>query len=153
MINMISEITKIFKEKNIKSTPQRIAIYEILINTKSHPTVEDVYNILKPKYPTISLATVYKTLEAFKNLNLVQEINMGENKARYDANILAHTHVQCTKCGRVFDIEPEPIGSLISSLPKDLDFKINSQQVYFFGICPQCQSSTNENSAVKKPTC
>lgn len=141
---MIDQITKLFKEKKIKSTPQRIAIYNVLMHSKSHPTVEEIYNIITPDFPTISLATVYKTVEAFKESDLVQELNLGENKARYDANISAHTHVLCSMCSKVFDIEPEPIGSLVDSLPKDIDFDIHSQQVYFFGICGDCKNKASK---------
>lgn len=138
---MLNEIAAIFKEKKIKSTPQRIAIYDVLIHTKSHPTVEEIYNVIRPSYPSISLATVYKTLESFKESGLVQELNIGENKSRYDANTLAHTHILCMDCGKVFDIEPDPVGCLYTSLPDTLDFDVISQQVYFFGLCKSCKKN------------
>jgi Fur family peroxide stress response transcriptional regulator len=136
---MLNKISLTFKEKKIKSTPQRMAIYEILLNTTAHPTVEEIYNVLHPNYPSVSLATVYKTLESFKNVGLVQELTIGENKSRYDACVTPHTHLLCLECERVIDIAPDPIGCLIDKLPNNLDFEVISQQVYFFGKCKDCK--------------
>jgi len=68
-MNMI-DLIKFLKEKGYKVTPQRIAVYDILKNTKEHPSVDMLYSKLQPVYPTMSLATVYKSLEVFKDLGL-----------------------------------------------------------------------------------
>ena len=78
----MKEIAQILREKGLKVTPQRIAVYNMLCNTKEHPDAETIYKTLEPTNPTMSLATVYKTLDFFKQLGLVQELNVGEGRSR-----------------------------------------------------------------------
>ena len=67
-VNYMKEIAQILREKGLKVTPQRIAVYNMLCNTKEHPDAETIYKTLEPTNPTMSLATVYKTLDFFKQL-------------------------------------------------------------------------------------
>ncbi len=133
------EITKILKEKGYKVTPQRLAVFNILRNTKEHPSVDSIYNKLQPTYPTMSLATVYKSLEVFKELGLVQELNVGEGSFRYDANTNQHPHIICIKCGRVDDINDEMIFDLSDAVESKTGYKVIRQQFYFYGYCPNCK--------------
>ena len=82
----MDNIIKIFKEKKIKITPQRLAVYNYLANTTSHPSVETIYEDIYKTFPTMSLATVYKTIKTLVSSELVQELNVGEGNFRYDAN-------------------------------------------------------------------
>jgi len=70
------KVTKMLKDHGFKVTPQRLAIYNALKETKAHPGAEAIYNKLLPMYPTMSLATVYKSLEVFKSIGLVQELQI-----------------------------------------------------------------------------
>lgn len=133
------DLIKFLKEKGYKVTPQRIAVYDILKNTKEHPSVDMLYSSLQPIYPTMSLATVYKSLEVFKELGLVQELNVGEDKFRYDANVNQHPHITCTSCGRVEDVDDEMLFDLSEQVEKKTGYKLISQQLYFFGYCPNCK--------------
>jgi len=133
------EITKILKENGYKVTPQRLAIYNVLKSNKKHPCVDSIYNELQSKFPTMSLATVYKSLEVFKNLGLVQELNVGEGSFRYDANIIPHPHVICLKCGKIDDIESSDFLNLTDYAEAKTGYRITGQQVYFYGYCPKCK--------------
>jgi Fur family peroxide stress response transcriptional regulator len=86
MVKM-ENLALLFKEKNLKLTPQRYAIYKYLVSTKSHPSAEMIYEKLIPDYPTMSLATVYKTVKTLIEIELVQELNVGEDNFRFDANV------------------------------------------------------------------
>ena len=97
------ELTALLRQNGYKVTPQRLAVYEALANTKQHPSAEMLFGTLQPKYPSMSFATVYKTVEILNKLGLIQIINTGEDSFRYDADISEHSHVQCTVCGRVDD--------------------------------------------------
>ena len=70
----MKETAQMLREKGLKVTPQRIAVYNMLCHTVEHPNAEMIYKTLEPDHPTMSLATVYKTLDAFKHLGLVQEL-------------------------------------------------------------------------------
>ena len=86
-------VTKILREKGFKVTPQRLAVYDALSSTKSHPNAEMLYNMLQPSYPTMSLATVYKTMDILAELGLIQVLNVGEDSYRYDAEKIGRAHV------------------------------------------------------------
>ena len=135
----MNAIASILKAHNLKVTPQRIAIYNILLNTKEHPSAEMIYNSLSAEHPNISLATVYKTLDTFKANNLVQELNVGEGNFRYDAHTADHTHAFCLSCHKVIDIDEALDPDIIHQLSKNSGFKVSSSKIYLFGICKECQ--------------
>lgn len=135
----MNNITSVFKEKNLKLTPQRIAVYKYLKNTKSHPSAETVYKSLQKDYPTMSLATVYKALKTLVEVNLVQEINVGEGSFRYDANVEAHPHIQCINCGKVDDIENLSYSKLNEEVQNYTDYNVMYNKIYFYGLCPDCK--------------
>lgn len=134
-------LTEKLKANNLKVTPQRLAIYSLLSKTDKHPSAETIYNELKETYPTMSLATVYKTLSSLKLANLIQELNVGEDSFRYDANTEFHTHIICTKCNRVFDFHsPHLLENIKKDIESKTDFNILHEQVYFFGTCKDCKN-------------
>jgi Fur family peroxide stress response transcriptional regulator len=139
MVRMDS-ITCIFREKKLKLTPQRIAVYKYLKSTKEHPSAEVIYKALQPSYPTMSLATVYKALKTLVEVKLVQEINLGEGNFRYDGNVCPHPHVQCLSCGKVDDVEGINFENLNSQIEQYTQFEILSNQIYFYGLCPECKN-------------
>ena len=136
----MENITSIFKEKKLKLTPQRLAVYNYLMNTKSHPSAETIYAGMQEQYPTMSLATVYKAVKTLTSVGLIQEINVGEGNFRYDANTAAHPHIQCLKCGRVDDIYDISLDSLNKEAQEKSNYEIISNQVYFYGYCKDCRN-------------
>jgi len=141
----MENLTLLFKEKNLKLTPQRYAIYKYLKSTKSHPSAEMIYDNLKANYPTMSLATIYKTLKTLIELGVVIELNVGEDNFRYDANTSQHPHIICLSCGRVDDIENADFNFLNDEAKKYTDYKIDTHQLYFYGICPECQKNQKKS--------
>lgn len=138
MVNM-DNLALLFREKNLKLTPQRYAIYKYLLSTKSHPSAEMIYDNIIVDYPTMSLATVYKTVKTLSEIGLVQELNVGEDNFRFDANVSKHPHVVCLSCGRVDDIENVDFGFLNKEAEKLSDYKIQEHQLYFYGFCSECK--------------
>ena len=132
-------IVPIFKEKKLKLTPQRLAVYNYLLNTTSHPSADIIYTDIHIQYPTMSLATVYKALKTLVDVGLIQEINVGEGNFRYDGNSLAHPHVQCLGCGKVDDFKDLSLDNLNSLAEEHTDYQIISNKVYFYGYCSDCQ--------------
>jgi Fur family peroxide stress response transcriptional regulator len=136
----MDNITAIFKEKKLKLTPQRIAVYMYLRSTKEHPSAETIYKALHVNYPTMSLATVYKALKTLAEVNLVRELNVGEGNFRYDGNVNAHPHIQCMSCGRVDDIEGISFDELNEKVEDFTDYQVISNKVYFYGVCNDCKN-------------
>lgn len=138
----MNQLAENLKTNKLKVTPQRLAIYTYLMNTKSHPTVETIYNDLKEDFPTMSLATVYKTVASLRDVHLVREFNVSEDSNRYDANTDMHSHVICTKCHNVFDYYGDiNIQKNIKELQELSDFKIDSYDINFYGICEKCKNT------------
>jgi Fur family transcriptional regulator, peroxide stress response regulator len=135
----MENLSVMFKEKNLKLTPQRYAIYKYLKSTKAHPSAEMIYSELKINYPTMSLATVYKTMKTLIEIDLVQELNVGEDNFRFDANTKIHPHVMCTSCGKVDDIEMVDFEFLNKEAEKYCNYTITEHQLYFYGKCPECK--------------
>lgn len=134
-------VTSLLRDKGFKVTPQRLAIYSALAATKAHPSAEMIYNELQPLYPTMSLATVYKTIEILKELNLVQVLNVGEDSFRYDADTTNHPHVRCMCCGRVDDLYGIDSTEFIDKVAAQTKYTLQGQQFYFYGVCPACQAA------------
>lgn len=136
------EPTAILKAHGLKVTPQRLSIFKMLRGTKSHPNAEAIYKALQEEHPTMSLATVYKTLDTFVQNGLVQQLNVGEDSYRYDSDTSSHSHIKCTKCEKVFDL---PVLTHVDSLRQEVQgatgFALSHEQLYFYGICPSCQQS------------
>lgn len=133
------EVTALLRERGFKVTPQRLAVYNVLSHTTAHPNAEMLYRELQPYYPTMSLATVYKTLSILCEVGLAQELNVSEDAFRYDANTQPHPHVRCTCCGRVDDIMDLSTDSLEEQAASETGYQIEAHQYYFFGVCPSCQ--------------
>jgi Fur family peroxide stress response transcriptional regulator len=140
----MQSIEETLRAKKIKVTPQRMAVYAILKQTKSHPNVEMIYQKLKPDYPAMSLATVYKTVDVLKRVGLIQELNVGEGGLRYDATITPHSHLYCNNCGQIRDLENYFLTGIrnetvLVKIEDETGFKVSSVQVCFYGLCPQCR--------------
>lgn len=132
-------VARILRENGFKATPQRLAVYEALSHTASHPNAEMLYNILISSYPTMSLATVYKAMDVLTALGLVQVLNVGEDSYRYDAETSSHPHIRCVECNRVDDIFDMEDEALMAFVAKKSGYALTGRQLYFFGRCPACQ--------------
>lgn len=135
----MDQIASIFREKKLKLTPQRLAVYNYLLNTTSHPSADVIYTDIHIQYPTMSLATVYKALKTLVDVGLIQEINVGEGNFRYDGNSAPHPHLQCIGCGRVDDFKDLSLDNLNTLAEEHTDYRIVTNKVYFYGYCTNCQ--------------
>jgi len=128
------------KEKNINLSYQRLKVLEYLNNNRCHPTVDKIYTDLHKELSTLSKTTVYNTLRVLAESGMVRVITIEDNETRYDINVENHGHFKCDSCGEIYDFSVD-IDSLIG---EGLDgFMINSKNVYFNGICPNCLSNKN----------
>lgn len=122
---------------DFKMTPQRMAILEYLKDNKSHPSALDVFKFVSEKFPTISFATVYNTLEMLRKKGMLREINVDPERKRFDPNTSLHHHLVCTECGRIIDFDYEH--ELKSSKIEDLGFEPESFELYVYGKCKSCK--------------
>lgn len=101
-------------------TRQRARVYEVLAGTDQHPTADEVYRKVRLAMPSVSLATVYKSLDALVQCKLAQKLTYGDGSARFDANVAEHPHMRDLVTGRVLDVPMELAGDLALRLPDQL---------------------------------
>jgi len=128
------------KEKGFRITPQRIAIVEVLANSCDHPGVDKIYREVIKRFPTTSLATVYKTITLLKEIGEVTEMGFGDGSNRYDGkNPHPHPHIMCVKCKSIIDPDLSSLNEMSKELSEETGYKIVSHRLDFFGVCPDCQ--------------
>lgn len=136
IFTIMKNAIKKLKDKGVTLTPQRIAILQLLSKTDEHLTVEEIHHEIKKKYPTMSIATVYSTLELLKEIGEIQELSiMRRGKACFDPHTTPHHHFMCKKCEKIIDIDVE-----CPMCGKELKngYQVEEMQAYFYGLCPEC---------------
>jgi Fur family peroxide stress response transcriptional regulator len=133
-------IAKKLKESGNKLTPQRLVIARILSESEEHPSVEDIYNQLRRKFPGISQATVYRNIMLLKSLGEILEIGFAGGSTRYDGQKpYPHPHVVCLKCNKIIDPDLESLHDMTKEIIDESGFEIVTYRLDFFGICPECK--------------
>ena len=102
------------KEKGLKVTPQRVAIYDAIVKLKNHPTAENVIEYIKKNHPNISVGTVYKVLESLVENELLNKVKTERDIMRYDAVLSNHHHLYCAETDRIEDYVDEKLNNLIN---------------------------------------
>ena len=134
---MKETLEKALRARGIPLTHQRLAIYDRLMKSKDHPSAEDLYKALKPDYPSLSLATVYKTLQTLQDVGLISLVNQPHAQARYDGITARHHHAICESCGRIEDVFDDRLDKLL--LPAGAKgFQVSTHSVHFRGLCAAC---------------
>lgn len=123
---------------HLKATPQRAAIAEAL-DLHGHLSVEQLYELLKQKFSSLSLATIYKNINIMMQNSFVAEVKLPGQKSVYELTKEAHAHLQCQKCHQVWDISLEFSGIVNEAARKDPSFEIESAHLVLSGVCEQCK--------------
>ena len=132
------KVIEAFRRNGFRATPQRIAIAQVVLNSKDHPTAEQVFNFVKRTYPSISLSTVYNTLNTMRDVNMLQELAFGNNY-RYDTNTSIHVNLVCQNCGDIMDIENKTIEKEVEKISKRRKVSIIDHRFDIYGICRKCE--------------
>ncbi len=127
----------LLKEYNLKVTPQRVAIVEELYKN-GHMNIDDLYKNLLEKFPSISLATIYKNVNAMVEKIFLNEVKVPDAKTVYELVKEEHSHLVCSLCGKIEDIIIDT-SVLNNSLASISNFKIDNTEVVFQGTCEKCQ--------------
>ncbi len=121
-----------------RMTRQRRVILEELSKVKSHPTADEVYNMVRERMPNISLGTVYRNLDLLAESNQILKLETAGNIRRYDANMHPHSHVRCLSCGKVYAI-PYIDASHLNLQSEGLEgFDFVNVRVEIDGLCMDC---------------
>ena len=139
------------REVGLVPTIQRLAILDWLSKSDQHPTADQVLVAVRKKFPSISRATVYNTLDALTKAGTILRLNVDPTVARYDADLGPHAHFRCRICGKVYDIETDGTKPLDVNADGHL---IESVRTYAYGICSVCLAERPvdvEDTSRKKP--
>ena len=132
----LEQIKNELSEVGLKATHQRIVIYDFLMKSKLHPTVDGIYEDVKNQLPTISVATIYRVLEDFVTAGLIYKVATREGTMRYDANTAPHNHIYCTNTQDIIDYDDQELNELIAnflSKKKIKNFKISDIKLQING--------------------
>lgn len=129
------------KATGVRMTPQRHAILSFLLDSKTHPSADDIYKALEKKFPSMSVATVYNNLRVFVDAGLVRELTYGDDAARFDADLSDHYHAICESCGVIVDFEHEPLTQVESVAVEQCGFAVRGHRMEVYGTCPACQNT------------
>lgn len=137
IISKMETIKKNLEDVGITPTYQRLSVLKYLKDCKAHPTAEQIYEYLVKRIPTISLTTIYNTLNLFVEKGLVVPLTITGTGIRYDYNTTPHHHFVCKRCGKIIDldIECEFIRGERTIVAGN---KIEEVHGYFKGICKDC---------------
>ena len=142
-LERFNSIVQKIKDNNQRLTPQRLAIAKILAHSEGHPSVERIYGQLRDDFPTMSLATVYKTVSLVKELGELLELGFSDGSNRYDGNKpYPHPHVICVRCRKIIDPDLASLEDIKEEVGVKTGFEILTHRLDFFGICRECLNKT-----------
>ena len=130
---------------NMRLTTQRQIILEELGKVTSHPTANEVYDMVRKRLPRIGLGTVYRNLELMADSGIILKLEVGGTQKRFDATTEPHYHIRCTSCGKVDDIAMEVQGQINLAAEKASNYIILGHHVEFSGICQECAKEGQES--------
>ena len=119
-------------------TQQRKVILEELRKVDSHPSADEIYDIVRHRLPRISLGTVYRNLEVLSELGEIQKLGLSGSLKRFDWDTKKHYHIRCVRCNRVADAPIAPLNQLENELYGATVFEIIGHNLEFTGLCPKC---------------
>ena len=129
---------RILNDKKIRPSGLRLKILDYILNHKTHPTIDEIYEALIEDNPTLSKTTVYNTAKVLLENGLVKLVTIEGQPARYDGDVKMHGHSYCRMCNNVFDVE------LLQEVKADFDgFTVEDTQVSYSGICKNCNTKLN----------
>lgn len=124
---------------NMRLTTQRQIILEELSKVTSHPTANEVYDMVRKRLPRIGLGTVYRNLELMADSGIILKLEVGGTQKRFDATTETHYHIRCTKCDKVDDIDIEVQHHINEVAMAASNYHILGHHIEFSGVCMSCQ--------------
>jgi Fur family peroxide stress response transcriptional regulator len=122
-----------------------LAVLKILASSEGHPSVDQIYDLVKKDFPTTSLATIYKTLTLLKEIGEVLELGFSDGSNRYDGSKpFPHPHLICIKCKNIIDSDTPSLQEIVKELSETSGYEILNYRLDFLGLCPKCKKNISE---------
>ncbi len=133
-----------------RNSKQRNAVLRVLGKKNFHPTVDEIYSVVKDEFPKISLATVYRNVEQLCQMGKIWKVDIAEGPARYDGNMEKHFHACCEMCGAVEDAQLNTdLADMIDPGSVADKFFVTGYRVEFYGVCDNCRNSNYNRQDIK----
>jgi len=133
------ELIAALKERDFRLTPQRVELVRLIAVSEGHPSASQLHARIKRRFPTMSQATVYKTLALLKEMGQVLEIDLRDD-SHYDGNRpQPHPHLICVRCNKIVDGEASLDQEMMKKMAKGSGYTILRPQISLYGLCPGCQ--------------
>lgn len=131
------------KEKGCKLTMQRRSVLDVLLeHSNDHLSTEEIYDKVKENFPEIGLATVYRTVQLFEEMGIVDRLNFDDGCSRFELasedTVHHHHHLICEQCNKVSEVENDLLDDIEKEIESKYNFKIHDHNVMFYGICKDC---------------
>jgi len=137
-----NQLIAALKMRSFRLTPQRVELVRLIADSAGHPSANELYTKIKRQFPTMSRATVYKTLTLLKEMNQVFEIDL-HNDSHYDGNRPEpHPHLICIRCSKIIDGEVSLDQESLRSLEQASGYKILHPRISLYGLCPDCREES-----------
>ena len=137
-----NQLIAALKEHDFRLTPQRVELVRLIATSEGHPSASQLYSKIKLQFPTMSHATVYKTLTMLKEMNQVLEIDLRDD-SHYDGNRPEpHPHLICIKCNAITDGDVALEQGSLRKLELSSGYKILRPQISLYGLCPECSEES-----------
>ncbi len=135
------------KNNGLLHSKQREQILDIFLKTEKHPTINDLYDLVRKKTPKIGLATVYRSMKVICGAGLARETDFGDGTKRFEHKYKHqhHDHLVCLKCGRIIEIISPEIEKLQENLAKKHRFNAVRHRMEIFGLCKTCKSKETQD--------
>lgn len=146
-----AELIDAFRARGLKVTPQRQCIFRILHGNAGHPTAESVYTQAAAEMPTISLRTVYQTLNDLAAMGELAQLDLGTGSARFDPTLDHHHHLVCTQCGTVADLHAN-FPDVVVPRAAAQGFDVDATEIVFRGRCHACVERAEPPPRTRVPT-
>ena len=134
------------KHPNLRMTRQRRVILEELRKVKTHPSADEIYEIVRKRLPRISLGTVYRNLEKLSESGDIQKLEPGSSLKRFDGDPTDHCHIRCVRCDRIADAPMAPDLEIDLARVNSTDFEIIGHRLEFLGVCPICSAKSSRDA-------
>ncbi len=139
-MNKTEVLVQALRRAGLRLTPQRLAICRLLAETDQHPTAQMIYEQLRPEFPSLSLATVYNTLDTLVRLGVINALGgAGDDAVHYDADTSPHVNLACIACHRVTDLPSQYVEALEREVAATSGYHLLGARVLYYGLCPACQ--------------
>ena len=143
------EVGSVLKAEGMRTTKQRLDIWDELCSTDDHRDIETILQSLIKKKINVSRATLYRTIDVFVKHNLLKKVSLGNGKILYEHNKKSispsHDHILCEDCGEIFEFFDSNITILENEIAKKLNMKVTQRTHQLSGVCnnKNCSHLTN----------